>query len=91
MSDPKESKPQDEDIEKGKYKATQNRYSDSTGTSYGNYDYGTNDLYQQNSKTPDGEHTYYNVATGAQGWHGANQTEEDKENSKYFKNKNKED
>lgn len=56
----------------GTYKSTIKQGSDEKGASYGNYDNGTGNLYQQNSKEKNGEHYWYNNATGKQGWHGAN-------------------
>ena len=61
---------------KGKYKSTVKQGKDSTAVSIGNYDRDTGILYQQNTKYLNGEHTFYNNATGVQGWHGAHYDKE---------------
>lgn len=55
-----------------KYKSSVKQGKDSRGVSYGNYDHDTGNLYQQNSKNFNGEHTWYNNKTGVQGYHGEN-------------------
>jgi hypothetical protein len=65
------------DNEKGKYSRTERQGKpDEKGVSYGNYDDGTGNLYQQNSKDKDGSHTFYNNQTGVQGYHGPNAEKE---------------
>ena len=62
-----------------------NKHKDSTGYTWENHDeYGN--TYQQNSKTYEGDHYYYNYQTGVQGYHGGNLTEEDRQNIKELNN-----
>ena len=62
-----------------------NKTSDSTGYSWQNYDRVGNKI-QDNSKTYDGEHTWYDVRTGATGWYGSNVTAEEKRSAgQYFR------
>lgn len=54
-----------------------NKSSDENGFSWQNY--GVNGTkVQENSKTREGEHSWYNNKTGLMGWHGANASAEDK-------------
>jgi len=62
-----------------------NKSKDSTGYNYQNYDkYGNK--YQENRKTYDGDHYYYNNQTGVQGYHDGNMTDKDRQNLKELNN-----
>ena len=48
-----------------------NKHKDETGYSWQNYNE-KGEKVQDNSKTNNGEHYWYNVKTASTGWHGAN-------------------
>ena len=61
-----------------------NKSTDSTGYSWQTYDKDGNKI-QDNSKSFEGEHIWYNVKTGQMGGHCANVTDAEKnEAGKYF-------
>ena len=65
-----------------------NKTKDETGYSWQNYDEEGNKI-QENSKTYEGEHSWYDLKTKTVGWHGANVTAEEKKIAGEFVRKNR--